>query len=79
MADAVELNEELRAVDLSFPVASDLSIVAEARAELMRRRGGRSDAITYLTATADMMAKSNLPCARTLRDRAKRYRAAQSR
>lgn len=73
MAEASDLDEQLAALDLSYPVASDLSIVAEARAELMRRRGERRDAVPYLRRTARVMGEANIPCARRLNGKADLY------
>lgn len=70
---AAELAEGLRQVDLSFPFASNLSLVPEALAEFMRRQGRLDGAQRFLVESAALMGAANVPARWYLERRAAQW------
>jgi hypothetical protein len=71
LGDAAPIVDELERVDLSFPFASNASIIPEARAEFLRRTGRKAKAVNLLREASTTMARANVPASERLRIRAK--------
>jgi tetratricopeptide (TPR) repeat protein len=69
LSEARSCGRTLEDCDLSFPFASNLALVPEARAELMRRQGHRHHALDYLRDSLRVMGGANVPCERQLAKR----------
>jgi tetratricopeptide (TPR) repeat protein len=75
LAEAKAWGMELESCDLSFPFASNLALVPEALAELMRRQGHSSAALAYLRQVHSRMADTNVPCGLQLSEKIRELEA----
>jgi len=69
LSEALQAGSELARVDLGFPFSSNLSLVAEAMSELLRRSGKGNESVAFLGKALRMMGRHNVPCANQLRRR----------
>lgn len=69
LEEANAISVGLEQMDLTYPFSSNMALVPIARAELLRRRGKRGEAIKALRTAADSMRLFCMPAARQIAER----------